>query len=591
MTNAKTTRSALISCVVSLLLCVSMLVGTTFAWFTDSVTSGNNVIAAGNLDIVLEYWDGTAWVDAEGKVLDFVKADNSGDTVLWEPGCTYQLPKIRVRNEGSLAAKVLIRLNGVTGNEKLMEVIDLTTTVSNIPESILTGSQASIYNQFNNATYGVMFGTPDGSIIFDWTVMGKGVVSPNSGHTDTSAEFTIAGHMDENAGNEYQGLSIEGVSITVLATQSVYEYDSFGREYDNSSPFPDAATGNIGAGESIATRSGVSVKLPDTAADANYTLKTDNIKVETNDAGEKSLSLNIELFENGAKAQSGPYTVSIDMGAEVVVTGVMHNGEAVTDYTFDPITHILTFTTDSFSPFEVTYSDKTYSIKTVEELQAVLGEIKASAKEQIPGAEGNKNYRENAIFVLEEDLVIDSTTEFMYTDSNGAPLHFYGVKGILDLNGHNITVTEDALLSGKTFANGALLIQYSNIDIIGEGSIIANNQSSAVYAWANCTVNIYGGTYGGNGHDRDVSAVYVNNASVMVNVFGGNYTDCKYAFNAHDNCGSTPVITLHEGITYNDYLKGGKTDVIQADLNAGRIVIAEGLEIVKSDGKNTVVAK
>ena len=236
--KTKSTKRALLLSALSLLLCVSMLIGSTYAWFTDSVTSGSNIIKAGRLDIVLEYWDGTQWADAEGKMLEFVKADTTAGTeVLWEPGCTYQLPKIRVRNVGNLAAKVLIKLNGIKGDEKLLEAIDLTTTITNIPESILNGSQASVLAPYNNATINPIYNTPDNTVIFDWSLMGAGVVSPNSGHTDTSPEFTIAGHMKEEAGNEYQGLMIEGVSITVLATQEVFEYDSFGREYDRASEF------------------------------------------------------------------------------------------------------------------------------------------------------------------------------------------------------------------------------------------------------------------------------------------------------------------------------------------------------------------
>jgi len=240
MTKQKTTKRALLLSALSLLLCVSMLIGSTFAWFTDSVTTGSAVIQSGTLDIVLEYWNGTQWEDAEGKVLEFQKADTTAGTeVLWEPGCTYKLPKIRVRNVGNLAAYCLIKLDGVKGDEKLMEAIDLTTTITNMPASLLTGSQGSIFSQFNNATLNPIYGTPDGTIVFDHTVMGKGIVSPNSGHTDTSPEFTIAGHMKEEAGNEYQGLAIHGVSITVLATQSVFEYDSLGREYDANATLPE----------------------------------------------------------------------------------------------------------------------------------------------------------------------------------------------------------------------------------------------------------------------------------------------------------------------------------------------------------------
>ena len=75
MKRRNVTRNALFTSIMSLLLCVSMLVGTPFAWFTDSVVSGNNVIAAGNLDIEL-YNDGNK-VTSQTNLFDGVK---------WEPG-------------------------------------------------------------------------------------------------------------------------------------------------------------------------------------------------------------------------------------------------------------------------------------------------------------------------------------------------------------------------------------------------------------------------------------------------------------------------------------------------------------------------
>ena len=225
----------------------------------------------------------------------------------------------------------------------------------------------------------------------------------------------------------------------------------------------------------------------------------------------------------------------------------------------------------------------TVNVNTAAELIEALTVIKTEAKKQIPGENGNKAYRAAAKFILADDIVIDKDTEFMYTDSNGAPLHFYGVKGVLDLNGHTITVTEDALLDGKAYANAVLLIQYSNIDIIdsvGNGGIVSNNKSVPVYGWANSTVNIYGGNYETNAFERNESAVYVNNPTVLINVYGGTYTDSAYAFNVHDNCGTTTTIVLHEGITYKQFLKSGTTDVTASDINKGRIAIADGCELV-----------
>ncbi len=248
MTKTKTTKRALIASVLSLLVCFTMLIGSTFAWFTDTASTGSSVIQSGTLDIVLEYWDGDSWENAEGKDLQFVKsAGHEDQAVLWEPGCTYALPKIRVRNEGNLTAKTLIRLNGITGDEKLFEVLEFKTAVANTPESLLTGSQANRYNALNNKSFDIIWNAADGNVVMDWTLAPKGETTPNSGHTDTSAEFTISAHMKEEAGNEYQNLKIEGIYIQVIATQGVYEYDSYGRDYDENAPYPvvpvaDAAT-------------------------------------------------------------------------------------------------------------------------------------------------------------------------------------------------------------------------------------------------------------------------------------------------------------------------------------------------------------
>ena len=196
MNNKKTTKRALLSSVLSLVLCMAMLIGTTFAWFTDNATSGVNTIQSGKLDIVLEMKDADGkWVDAQGKTLDFIKADNS-DTILWEPGCTYQLPAIRVRNNGNLALKYELVINGVNGDAKLLEVIEWTAN-----GSALTNYSGQLEKQ-----------------------------------GDTSEQIVVQGHMKEDANNDYQGLTVSGISISVFATQLAYEYDSFDNQYDANAP-------------------------------------------------------------------------------------------------------------------------------------------------------------------------------------------------------------------------------------------------------------------------------------------------------------------------------------------------------------------
>ena len=190
--NQKATKRALLTSVMALVMCVVMLVGTTFAWFTDTASTAVNKIQAGNLDIELQMKDNSGnWVKAEGETLNWVKAEgHENEQVLWEPGCTYELPELRIVNKGNLALKYKVAITGIKGDAKLNEAIE-------------------------------------------WTI---GDIGSTDGYTklavDGSKEFTISGKMKTEAGNEYQGLSIDGIGITVYATQDTVEYDSFNNTYD-----------------------------------------------------------------------------------------------------------------------------------------------------------------------------------------------------------------------------------------------------------------------------------------------------------------------------------------------------------------------
>ena len=86
------TKRALLTSSVAFIVCFAMLIGTTFAWFTDTASTAVNKIQAGNLNIGLEMFDDTTqkWVSAENEILTFRTADNrTADEILWEPGCRY----------------------------------------------------------------------------------------------------------------------------------------------------------------------------------------------------------------------------------------------------------------------------------------------------------------------------------------------------------------------------------------------------------------------------------------------------------------------------------------------------------------------
>ena len=210
MNNKRATKRALLTSVMALVMCVVMLVGTTFAWFTDTASTGVNKIQAGNLDIELEMQvtenGETKWVKAEGETLQFKKAaGHESEEVLWEPGCRYELPALRIVNKGNLALKYKVIINGIEGDAKLNEAIDWTITYGNEIDKLT--------DDINK---------------FEYKMLPKA-----AGDADyPSQTFTIKGTMKKEAGNEYQGLSIDGIGITVVATQYTYEYDSKDNLYD-----------------------------------------------------------------------------------------------------------------------------------------------------------------------------------------------------------------------------------------------------------------------------------------------------------------------------------------------------------------------
>ena len=203
MNNKKATKRALLTSVMALVMCVVMLAGTTFAWFTDTASTGVNKIQAGNLDVALEMWDGEKWVDAENQTLNFLQKQGEkqvpSEDILWEPGCRYELPALRVVNKGNLALKYKIQITGIQGSAKLNEVIDWTMTMGS--QDFVLGSEHSL-------------------------------AAKTADNGTASEPIVIKGVMQTTAGNEYQGLSIDGIGITVYATQDTVENDSFNNTYD-----------------------------------------------------------------------------------------------------------------------------------------------------------------------------------------------------------------------------------------------------------------------------------------------------------------------------------------------------------------------
>ena len=211
MTKTKSTKRALLISGLALFVCITMLVGSTFAWFTDNVTSGSNKIVAGTLQIDLKLLeeDGT-WTSIKENPKAIFDYEN------WEPGYT-DMKILQVTNEGNLALKWFAKFVSAYELSPLADVIDVyvNTTVSRYPanRSDLSGwTRVGTVRQFVNTISATTNGTLE---------------------VGASANLGIALKMQETADNTYQGMDLGGAfDIQIVATQYTSEADSFDNQYD-----------------------------------------------------------------------------------------------------------------------------------------------------------------------------------------------------------------------------------------------------------------------------------------------------------------------------------------------------------------------
>ena len=244
MTKSKNTKRALLASVLSMMLCVAMLVGSTFAWFTDSVTSGKNRIVAGNLDVELYYNNASTddWADASAASVKnpnfFV--DNEGKSILWEPG-VMAVTQFKVANVGSLAlqyklATIKADFNAMDGHD-LSEVIKFAVidnadyTADTTREDIL-----ALNPEFDDFT--------------GFKAEGNLVPKDNANGDSSEGIFTVVAYWaptsNDNLYNVNNGQKTDDnkdqlyidIEIQLLATQYTYENDSFNNQYDNNPEWP-----------------------------------------------------------------------------------------------------------------------------------------------------------------------------------------------------------------------------------------------------------------------------------------------------------------------------------------------------------------
>lgn len=191
----KAVKRSIILCALSLVLFVALLVGSTFAWFSDSITNSGNTITAGNLTAQWSYRtlnDDTAAYEPVSEELALF----SSDTV-WQPGEPHGYD-FKVENTGSVDFEWELTIDlADTAGESQNNLTDVLVVYVN-------GAQSEV-------------GFTDGAVVINGTLAATDGET-TAGTEESSCEFSLAFAISESAGNDYQNLSVS-FSLVLTANQ------------------------------------------------------------------------------------------------------------------------------------------------------------------------------------------------------------------------------------------------------------------------------------------------------------------------------------------------------------------------------------
>ena len=584
MKTNKTSKRALLTSVLSIALCLSMLIGTTFAWFTDTASTAVNKIQAGTLDVDI--------VDAAGNTLNgktlYFRDKDQNTNILWEPGATFNLDTFRIVNKGNLALKYKVVISGIDGSAELLNVINFTVKKGDAAPVELAGWEGVLLPEGATAT------ATDGADV------------------KTTGLIAISGKMDEQAGNQYQGLSIDGLGITVYATQAKYESDSNGNTYDEGADMtPDNLEQRVQGSAEVKANEATTVTTKDASAsaaipagaltaDTTVTLSKTPVATSGNitvEAAQSAATYDISLTDsdgNKLTAAEGKYfTVKLNIGKDLTVVDFLHNGKKMTkatrltkndQYKYNSATGIVTFTTDDFSPFTAIFYSFGGGLGTEAAPYLIFTAEQALAIE--------KNTK-GASYKLMADIVVPDE------------IYVSGKKVTFDLNGHSVKLEYGEgveLINGSVLyiggKGGSLTINDSSADqsgkVIGSDKSYSNKVTSAVRAGNYGKLTINGGHFYGMSEGTSCIFVYTSMSSskATVTINGGRFETATpsngtyFVLNHQDGLSAGCTITVNGG-SFKNY-NPGVTVVDPVNATTGKIALGEGCATTQSGEWYTV---
>ncbi len=530
MTSRKSTKRALILSCISMLLCVSMLVGSTFAWFTDAANTGTNKIEAGTLQV--ELWE----KDSNNVEHNISETQTSVfNYSLWEPGYSDYADLI-IKNVGSLALKYQMVFNNIvtSGSADITEVLE-----------VKIGDQSAGTLKQLGQTY----------------ILAEGKLGP--GTSVNLDRITVT--MKTDAGNEYQGCGVS-FDVQVRAIQWNKEFDGFGDpnydiNADGTPDYPQFNTTITGVNTDIVIPSGhtnggnytytngddsVTVIIPEANPSETYTVNvtpttaTGNVSVASNQG---NVSFDISVQKSGTDT---PAVIKLKVPANLPNVKLFHDGTEMTaaaseaavvadTYYYDAVNGIVTVHATSYSNFTLRY-----------EYQAAIGgNVYGTLADAFTAAENGDTVTMLSDIIMSEG--IDGTSgQATYLNQVASSI-------TLNMNGHTLGIDPGADNSITGMPMLITVVEGGNLTINGNGKIDVEAKGNGAYGvyLKGGNVTIENGTFTGG-----PSAVNVKKGVLTIN--GGNFSciggESKYLINCIDADYESGVAVIQiKGGTFKDF--------------------------------------
>ena len=648
----KQTERALYLSVISTVLCIFMLIGMTFAWFTSTVESDNNVITTAAFEVDV-YWSEdcnapATSAEAEASPVWFnLNGTKPFNETAYLPGeetvryiAMYNKSGFNVKFDISLRAIVPDTNNDTADLLNALEIYTKEPVTSAVTTSGMTkkGTAAALQNADTAAL----------------TQISSSVVNaPVSPATESVSVTAVAVKLPES----YSHATSQTVNfiIKVIASQWNTEHEEATATFSTTDQTViSTPQATVYVPTTATTEGGTALQATDTLTLSVMPGDADPSLTVTTGTGTTTYEVSLTNQDNVKVISDTGIKVELDIGV-VDLQAFYHNTTALTltndtdndgileaadvtvlnTYFYDINTGIITFITDSFSPFTAAYEfagglgteQYPYLLETADQWDGLYKKFLTDPASNLYFALNNDiDFTGKTIDNYASDTVYNYTMENLVLDGNNHTLiginNYTGYKQLFPYINNstikNITINYN-INSTKTIATSynANNVTFENVTVtgvlkttadwstafvaypFGSGSVVYRNCTNYAKLQTNLTTNSYVAPFGS--HTMSIGSLILDNcanygeiigghASAFIGMTGGNVA--RYTVNNLTNYGAVRYTVGGNLFSYDNHALNAQvtagegssvTELIVPEIN---LAIEDGKLVIKDADEN-----